>query len=341
MSLIKDYCAASASPKGTERHFEQLLGSIPSLPSGSYEAAQKVKRQLLSGRDSLYNSRSFLAHDVVTTRAGNCIGLPLLFASLLEGRGFQPQFQLLVNPRTRFMQEEEKRVFDRLSRELRYDRPELARESVINPACLFDSLEHAVLDFAGTPFETTSADGTIEQYESTRTLSPDEVGSVIYRDRGVLAARGGDFHKAIELASRATTIWSGNRSAFVALACYHLALGNRPDAQQAVHQFEAVGGDDSRYWYDAFQITSDSAYLDKALARYPYFAPALASKAASLAMNDPREARWQYALASHLYASSPAFDLRSFYVNHKDTLKELFGVESVRRTVKEVAENSI
>ena len=62
---------------------------------------------------------------------------------------------------------------------------------------------------------------------------------------------------------------------------------------------------------------------------YPAYAEAIARKASEIAKKDEREARFQYALASSLYARSNVLNLVDFYIAHLNTLDHLFGKEKL------------
>lgn len=100
-------------------------------------------------------------------------------------------------------------------------------------------------------------------------------------------------------------------------------------ADSAVLKFHSLALDDSLYHFDDFTLTLNARSLQRALQLNPTYAAAIASQADLISDRDLRESRFQYALASHLYAQSGTLDLADFYILFSENLSAIFGRKKV------------
>ena len=265
-------------------------------------------------------------------RAGNCLGLPLLIGAILGESGITPNFRIVVNPQDIIYEEELKRV-KRLEGEMRYDDPELATIQNNFPIFRFSPLEHLVIETEEGLIETTSEEHFIRGYESARQLSFQQALSCVYKDRAIAEGIERRVKKMNHFIEKGLELWPKNRQLQAIRAKVARLSEDAETFEKAQEVFKEIHGDDSLYYYTLFNLTSDENDLDKALKRYPAYAEAIAHKARLLIEKDEKEARFQYALASQLYADSNTLSLADFYITHNKTLKELFGVARIRQTL--------
>lgn len=113
------------------------------------------------------------------------------------------------------------------------------------------------------------------------------------------------------------------------------------DAQTALearHRYQEIGGDDSRYYFNLFRMTLNPSFLNKARERYPAHIMAFVEQAVAKAEREPREARFDLAVASWCIARSRALDLGEFYISDAETLGKLFGPERILKILKNFSE---
>jgi len=333
MKNIDSYIEASGENPQIKTHFDRLVSRIPTLSTDPTEATIQIKEALYQLGFS-YDSRVFKAQDVIKERKGNCLGLPLLIGAIMQERELNPQFQIVVNPKDSVYKFEGD-FFKRLNDEIRYDNPQLATEQEEFPICRFQPLEHLLLDTNGTFFiEATSEEHPANEYESARPLTYQQALSLVYKDRGLDAEDKGIIKEAKKLAEEGLKLWPKNRSLIINLA--HLLDGNGRGEKftELIKEHEKCGGNDSLFYFERYQGTRDITPLNKALEIYPMFAQAIAMKGSSLSEKDQREARFQYALASHLHANSNVLSLRDFYAIHSKDIKRLFGETRVKQILQ-------
>src|SRR5207249_2048532 len=100
------------------------------------------------------NPGCFTLQDVLRTRAGNCLGIPLLIGTILGERGFEPHYNILVCPKD-YAFNLEQRKFEELKEEIRFDNPVPANLRAEFPFYRFFPLEHLVVRANGSePIET-------------------------------------------------------------------------------------------------------------------------------------------------------------------------------------------
>jgi len=119
-------------------------------------------------------------------------------------------------------------------------------------------------------------------------------------------------------------LWNDNREIYSLLGSLGLVESDNEAYEKALERYQALAGDDSLCNFNMHLFTEDEKFLETALEKYPSYAPAIAKKAANLMLEDTREAKFLFALASQCYANSTVLDLDSFYRNFKEPLERLF-----------------
>lgn len=326
VNLFNQYLEASGE-KTDRAQFDRLVSTL--------DIGEKdPKKEAIAIRDALwsvgfsYDPEVFTAQDIMQKRRGNCLGLPLLVGAIMGEQGINPEFQILVNPKDAVWKLEQGHI-DRLNEELRYDFPELARHQEDFPIYRFAPLEHIVIGNGTTFLETTTTGNEQVQSESARPLTFQNALSCVYKDRAINEDSAGRIEQAKLLAHKGLKMWGDNRQIHALLAGLAYREGDTKAFGLHRDRFESIDGNDSLFFFNRFLLSGDQNQLDEALNRYPAYAQVIAAKADALAEQDPRESRFLYAVASHLYANSTEMTLRDFYSIHSRKLQKLFGKQKV------------
>ncbi|MAH50706.1 hypothetical protein CMI37_33110 [Candidatus Pacearchaeota archaeon] len=329
----KKYIEVSHGSQETEKQFNRLVSKMPALPKDPTEAAIKVK-ETLTEMGFAYDHSAFRAQDVLTQRRANCLGFPLLIGSIIDRFGFDPRYQLIVNPQD-FVYDHERSLFEKLDQEMPYDSPGLATTNEDFPISRFVPLEHLVLDTNGKfLLETTSEKHEATDYESARAVSFNQALSCVHKDQAIDAAQKRDTKTAKELAEKGLRLWQDNRQIHHLLATIAHQEGDTKKLEQEARRFQEIGGDDSLFYLNNYLLTKNQTELKKALEIYPCYAQAIIAQAQEVSEQDPRESRFLHAIASQLFANSSILDLRDFYtLNHRE-LKRLFEERRIRQILE-------
>lgn len=329
MVKIDKYLAVSGASSPVRAKFDRVVDGIPNLSGNAYDMACQVYDALREqGFD--YDAKTFRAQDVLKNKRANCLGMPLLLASVLDAKGVDSGVNVVVNPHDVFYPALENSFLKRIETETRYDNPILASTEAQTRDYRFCPLEHLVLDFNGRTFETTSGDHELRGYESKQEVGFDNALSFVLKDRATLAFQEGKFDESIKLANEGLKIWPENRELHGLLCSIYGGLGQTDNVDKHRREYAKIGGSDSHFCFQRYKQTGDVAFLDEALKLNPSFAMALGWKAKETEKGNPQEAKFLYSLASQLYASSYVLDLPDFYLTHKDSLGRLFGADKVK-----------
>jgi len=330
--FIDNYIRASGAKSSVRTEFHSLISRIPSLSSNPLDAAIQVKEALYNAGFS-YDADSYLVQDVLKRKAGNCLGLPLLVGAVMGEFGFTPKYQLVVNPQDE-VSKLERTFYERLQQDMSYDVPELAARQEDFPIYRFVPLEHLVLDTNGKFFlETTSHEHKPIGYESAVPLTFNQALSCVCKDQAIDLDNTGEDNRAIQAARQGLKLWGDNCEIYAFLAQKANEQGNRRRFEENLGKFRETRRKGSLFDFDEFLFTGDTNHLDAALNAYPVYAQAVANKASTLAISDFREAKFLFAVASHLYANSSSLDLLDFYATHKLNLERLFGSSEIGEVI--------
>lgn len=333
MEKIDKYLAVSGASPKVRAKFDKFVDRIPRLSGDSYESACQVYDALRQqGFD--YDAKTFMAQDVLGNKRGNCLGMPLFMASVLDAKGIDGGVNVVVNPHDLFYPNLENVFLRRAEQEIRYDNPVLAAEETQPRNYRFAPLEHLVLDFNGRAFETTSDDHELRGHESIREVGFYNALSYVLKDRAVYQFQNGDFDGAIKLANNGLKIWPDNRELHGLLFSIYDCLGQKDRANIHGEEYARIGGDDSHFYFQRYRQTGDVAFLDEALKRNPTFAMAIGCKAREIESQNSGDAKVLYSLASQLYANSQVLDLADFYTTHRDSLVKLFGADKIKSIMR-------
>lgn len=200
MEKIDRYLAVSGASPSDRVKFDRVVERIPNLSGDSYESACQVYDALKQqGFD--YHAKTFMAQDVLKNRRANCLGMPLLMASVLGAKGVDAGVDVVVNPHDLFCPNLENAFLRKTEQQTRYDNPVLAAKEADVRDYRFAPLEHMVLDLNGKTFETTSDDHELRGCESIQKVGFDNALSYVLKDRALCKSQKGDFDGAIKLAN--------------------------------------------------------------------------------------------------------------------------------------------
>lgn len=336
LTHYKSFAEVSNAQLSDIQGMRDFFRDLPELPDDAFEAAKTIRHYLIE-KGFEYDDDVFTLQDIARGKRGNCLGLSLIIAAVLSERGYNPKFEIITNPKDAIYRED-LRQFEEFTRgdHFDYDNPVLPRlsERAQHPTYRFAPLEHPVLILDGKNFETTSLEeveedpGWSPDAELKTPVSFDEVASNVYVDKAKMAIRKGeyDIEQLKEWCNKATEMWGENREAYVLLWKIAREQGNKGLEQHVINEYKRIGGDDSRYLYNLYEMTGDKTKLDAALDRFPAYIEAFAEKHIDLE-NDNREARFNLAVAAWCIANSNAYDLEKFYKARKNQLERLFGRE--------------
>ena len=299
---------------------------------------------------------------------GNCLGLTLLLGAELSARGFEPEFELCVNPRDDVYSVGEQ-YFDRLIDEdqgVDYD-SRLPEARDCTSRFRFAPAEHAMMrlrDARGEvrPFEATGLwpdrvfddPGWETDCESVRSVRFGDLASCLYAERSKALLGHGDWdgdwdgdseaRMATLLALRAVRMWPDNREAWaqvweaarmLALLSERLADRCQGIADLAARRYLALAGDDSLWNFTAFRMTGAISRLDTAIEIFPAHAEAYHARYVATLVrpgmdDDDRErAGRAFIISAWMHAESELHDLHRFYREHAAELAELFSADEV------------
>ena len=96
MLYIDKYIEASGANSRIKQEFIKIIDSMSELSQDPKTAAIQVKKTLLQKLNFKYRPFIFKAQDVLTQKKGNCLGLPVLVASILDYFGINSYFHLVL-----------------------------------------------------------------------------------------------------------------------------------------------------------------------------------------------------------------------------------------------------
>lgn len=335
LSLFRE--ASGASQENAEA-LNRLASKINELPDDSFEAAKQVRKFLVDS-GFRYDNDFFTLQDIMKNKKGNCLGLALLFGSILSERGFSPKYEMILNPKDA-VYDQELKLFESLmgGQYFQYDEPILPAlsEQAEHPLYRFAPLEHPalVLDDERV-FETTGLEDTqedpewIPKAEVRRPATVEEIASHVYTDRIKSQNENLDLQSIQEQCEAAIALYPNNREAYSILWDLADEIKDKNLKQKAFEQYQRINGDDSRFHFRVYQMTGDIAHLDRALELAPMYLPAFMIRNVEL-QEDPREAKFNFAVAAWCAANAITANLKDFYKIHGDQLERLYGKEAFR-----------
>jgi hypothetical protein len=355
LDLFGKVSEADSSAMGDVKKFFEKLPA--DLGKNSFEAAKKI-RQYLTDNGFQYNDKFFELQDMIRNKRGNCLGLSLLIGSVLKRYGFNPQYKIILHPKDA-TDKKDYQLFKELDRGdsgeyFTYDNPKLPVRQASQPLCHFAPIEHPCLFLEGQIFETT----TLEEQEKDpslylepelidnvdceliRNVSFEEVLSNIYIDKAKTLANNNKIRSSNikNLCQKALEMWPNNREGWAFFWNVAKEIGDDALQKKAQCRYEEIGGEDSRYCFNMYQMTKNPEYLDKALEKFPAHIEAFANKTLFDFNNkriNERDAKFNLAVASCCIANSSVLDLKKFYKQYRNLVVKLYGKDKYNELIEE------
>jgi hypothetical protein len=310
--------------------------------------AHRLRRRLVD-LGCRYDPLAFRLDDILARRAGNCLGLTLLFGCALSEWGHDPIVVLRVNPfdDVHVAGEEHFRTLTDHATGVDAD-SRLPEAGDVTSRFRFVPVEHAALvlsDANGveTPFELTSLAGDpawAPEAEVVKRVPFADFLSVVLSERAKVAIREAAFAGAVDLARAAHAAWPDNREALAEAWRAAKVLRREELASELAARYVAAGGDDSLYAMTRFRMTGDTVWLDRALARFPSYADAYFEKHVSLALEGESERdaiRRHVVVTAWMVAESEVLDLARFYRDRADDIAAAFSAPELQDVLSSFA----
>lgn len=275
-------------------------------------------------------------------KGGNCLGLCLLIGGVLLERGFSLNFSIITRPKDAIDQKENE-LFQKLLTGglLDYDRPSLPEHQADHPIFRFGPLEHPVITIDGKPFETTGLEDVDESPEWTpdaelsRSVTYRNLSGTILSEQAkrYICKTETDCRHVIDLSWKSIELWPENADAYFTLWVNARAIGEDTVAKHAAEKYLQFGQGTSNALWGEYCITQNPNLLTEALKQYPAFLFPFIEKHVTLEP-DPREARFNFAVAAWCAGNSSVISLRNFYNEYRTELEKHFGIDTAKKLLK-------
>jgi hypothetical protein len=282
----------------------------------------------------------------------DCLGLTLLYGSILLELGFSPEFKVLLHPKDAVDRDDHK-LFQDLFEGVYfpYDNPSLPtlQDIAEHPINHFSSLEHPVVVIGDQTIETTatspdSNEGDLFYAPLAESVTPvtfEELSSCVYIDRAKnkfmeITVRTSEQLLEIEqLIRKGLEIWKGNREGWALLWGVGKEKNDKNLQNEAREEYKKIGGSDSTFNYTMYMMTGKVEYLDQTLKKYPAHILAFLDKKVFLE-KDMKEAKFNMAVAMWCVCNSSTLNLMKFYSDphFMEKARELYGEEKMDELLK-------
>ena len=303
-----------------------LYGSIGELPSDPFEAANAITVHLLEKGWS-YGLEKYRLKDMLSCKAGNCLGLSCLYGAILGAKGFAPSYELVVGPKA-FQGRDEQDLLTHLmcGHAFPFHAPLLPERSAPGEKLLFSTMEHPRLILGGKRFETTVLERQRPSQikgEWVRQLDFKALTGLVCYESSHGARIRHDYEKASEFHKQALELDPDNREIFVERAelAWHM-LDDR-SFMQAAKEYVDSKANHSKYWLAKYMFFGDLADLDLALLGNPTDMRAWPLKNV-ICERDAGSQRANLAVAAQCIARSEILNLGDFYAVYSAMLAKLF-----------------
>lgn len=305
-----------------------LSDKLPNLSDDPSESLLAV-HDFLVDQNFTYEEGSMTLHDVIERKSGNCLSLCMLVCALLEDKGKRPSCKMLIHPKDK-VDDSDRKLFRELTggEYFSYDNPRLPDVSKQSQDNRFIPLGHPIVTLDGIPFETTlidvkDSDPLIEfPSESSKAYSSQELVSFVYSDQAKLLvnriheSKNDDKDKLLDqfhaLLEKSLAILPDNRYAIRLLWQYAKEKEDKTLETKCLERYKSMNFEDSEYNYSLWTMTGDVVWLDRSLQQFPENIPAFIDKHVFLE-KDPKEARFNLAVAMGCVLYSGSLSLKSFY----------------------------
>src|SRR3989344_123702 len=313
---------------------EKFALNVPQLASRAFDAANGLTRFLLA-KGWRYDLRTYQLFRMFKKKTGNCLGLSCLYGALLQAKGFQPEYELVVGPNG-YQRRIEQGVLDRLlsGGVFPFDEPLLPERQMQGGDLLhFCTLEHPRLVLDGQRFETTTLaeqEPSTITGESVRSLSYQALTGLVYYEQANAACNGKrpDFTLGQQLLQEAIACDPENREALSEKVTIPLHAFEDDEYAASQGAYAEIGGNDSQYFLQRYYLFGDEADLDRGLEKNPTDMRLWVLKHVVLEQ-DIRNQRANIAVAAQCIARSEILNLGDFYAQHAALLGKLFPEDAI------------
>jgi hypothetical protein len=314
--------------------------SFPELPHNPKEAFAAIHRTLLA-QGFEYDNGVFMLEDVIAQKRGNCLGLSVLFGTILKGKGYEPLFEVAVNPKDAHYANDIKQ-FERLmgGEVFSYDAlPELPTAKAEFPQNWFAPLEHPIIGLGDTKYETTTlldeAEDGLEHkfgHESSRPVTLQNLLGSLYTSKAKVAVLNpvADQRELVGLVRKGLSLWPEDRQGW--LFARDLGMQSFDDKliAEAEDKYIRIGGNDSLYHMSMYEITGDESHLSQALALYPAYVEAYIQSKVRLPLPDEsavKDAKFDLTAGAICVSNSTELSLEWYYLRNLEKFRQAFGTE--------------
>ncbi len=336
--LLADY---QPIKNGSREKILEFFRSFPDLPTDPSEAFAFIQDNLKT-QGFTYENETFLLEDVIENKKGNCLGLSVLFATILEGKGHNLALEVGVNPQDGHYTNDIKQFKKFISGDVfDYDNlPDLPHRKVEFPQNRFVPLEHPVIVLGDERFETTSllqdSEDIIHDYknESSRQVTLKNLLGSLYTCQAKIESMGDtpNYESLVKMTEHGLELWPEDRQGWIFARDLGRATFNDTLIETAEKKFLEQPSDDSLYYLSRAEITGDQADIEKALEKYPAYVSAYIAKSVKLPLKteeEKKEARFDLTAGALAVANSQELSLDFFYLSHIEELVQAFGEEEV------------
>lgn len=336
--LLAEYLLDSQEKKDVILSF---LNQFPKLPGEPREAFVAIQNYLINNGFE-YDNQTFLLEDVIKQKRGNCLGLCVLFGTILKAQGFDVKYEIAVNPKDAHYRNDLEQFNKLIHGDMfPYDNlPDLPNEKAEMPQGWFTPLEHPILILGNKHYETTSLlmseEASVEHdydSESRRTITDANLLGALFSSKAKMLLRAPgvtNYEPLVDLVQKGLKLWPEDRQSLLMLR--DLAVHNFDDRlkEESENRFMEIGGDDSLYNFSLYEITGDKMLLDRSLEQYPAYVDAYLVKNIKLPLKteeEKREARFNFTVGAVCVANSTELDLGLFYLRNIEIISAAFGEE--------------
>jgi hypothetical protein len=323
--------SVSGAPRESILQAKQFFSDLPGMDGNLAGAASTIRNYIIAHGFS-YDDRVFTLQDILTKKAGNCLGLTLFIAVELLERGLRLGFRIVTHPLDA-VHSADLRLFEELCRgdHFDYDDPILPRAVAQEPMYRFGPLEHPLLVLDGQEFDLTNLDTETDPTwtppaEKRVDVDFSYIASCVLVDRAQVEFLSNrfDYARITQLCMDAVAMRRDCMQAWELMWYIGARQRNRALKDLARKQYLNFTADDSRYHYNVFEMTRNQKHLDLALDRFPAYLDAFFERHVVKA-RDPREKRFNFAVSAWCVANSCVYKLHRFYDTHRRMMKTLFG----------------
>lgn len=316
------------------RAAHRLSQRMPSLSADAFVAANTVTRFLLAQKWR-YHPNVYSLPEMVERRAGNCLGLSCLYGALLEARGLQPTYELVVGPKA-FHRRDEQVILDHLlgGHVFSFESPLLPERAVRGCELLhFCTLEHPRLVLEGKRFETTTLaeqEPSEITAESVRVINYQQLVSMVLYERahGLCDGLRPDLALAQRLLERAHGLDPQNAELVYEQSTIALQQFDDESFDRAFATYTSKEETHSQYYLQRHYLSGSVEDLDRGLVGNPTDMR-LWTLRHVVFEQDQSTQRANFAVVAQCVARSEFMNLGTFYAQHAYLLAKLFPNDAV------------